>query len=239
MRSSKKRNGMSPPGTAHFYRNADLHELRIALWQDGSDVGQPLAAYLREAGASVVVHDVLASASVLSPLMQVRFPVPCNAFSETGPDLARPQSVGLRIDAAILSVRDPAALADDLQAAGIPTVTFSDEHQALELSHPCLSHIACTEGLEAVASAVLVQSALHKSGLEHWQDEKLADLLPRLRAMAGFLVQNRARADDLVVAAMEEAVILQPLLEPTSDTGALLVLLVEKIWSQQKLSRPN
>lgn len=243
MGSSKKQNGMSPPGTAHFYRNADLHELRIALWQDGSTAGQALAAYLREAGASILVQETLSSASVLVPLTTLRAPplhgAPSDAGPDIGPDDADAGSAGLRIDAAILSVTDPAALADSLEAAGIPVVTFTEETQTLQISHPNASHVALTEGLEAVASAVLVQSALRKSGLEHWQGKKLADILPRLRAMARFLVLNRSRADDLVAEAMEEAVILQPHLDAKSDTGALLVLLVERIWSRQKLSRPN
>lgn len=240
---------ISPTGTGHFYRNADLHGLRLALWEEAGNGS--VAAYLRDAGAWVEVLASQAShaqSATLPPMMarctfSAFWPEDDRAgIRFSGVDImaaALNPSGLLEIDAAVLNLRQPAPLAQSLQAAGIPFVMFADDTDLCLGLYPHGSCVPRSDGPEALASAVLVHTALYRAELCCKPDMTVMEMLPRLRAMARFLVQDNALADDLVAQAMEQAIALLPHLDCERETGALLVLLIERIWCRQKLSRPN
>lgn len=240
---------ISPVGVRHFYRSADLHGLRLALWEDVDDSAESVADYLRHAGASVEVlaNDAPSLNSPVLPPMMARYKLSSLWAEDEQSDIRftgisvmgapdRPDL--MQIDAAVLNLREPTALAQSLQAAGIPFVMFTEE---LELCLGLYPHGICVpsrDGPETLASAILLHSALYHAGLCCTPDMTVAEMMPRLRAMARFLVQDAALSDDLVADAMEQALAFLPHLRADQEIGALLVLLIERIWLQQKMSRP-
>jgi len=240
-----------PAGIGHFYRNADLHGLCLALWEEGGPGSDSVAEYLRDAGASVevLVNDAPPSVSPALPPMMARHrlsafwtaeeqaEIPVAGAGAMAATLERPDL--MQVDAAVLNLREPAALAHSLQAAGIPFVMFTAGPELHPGLYPHGSCVPRRDGPEALASAVLLHSALYHAGLCCTPEMTVTEMMPRLRAMARFLVQDAALADDLVADALEQALALLPHLCSERDIGALLVLLLERIWVRQKLSRPT
>lgn len=235
-----------PAGIGHFYRSSDLSGLRLALWEDGRPASCPLAGYLREAGARVDCLAVDKGTHPPAPAPRIRRgrggdglgpvtgPTPGSAlWPMPGPALKD------EIDAAVVNLGDPDPLARQLCLLDIPVVIFTE--------HPerCLEHYPtgiCTDtsdGPEALASAVLLHVAIVRSGLHATPDLSVTEMLPRLRAMARVLVQDGALADALLEAAMVQALEYVPALGSDTEIGALLVMLIERIWIRQKLSRPS
>ncbi|KRW93526.1 hypothetical protein [Paracoccus sp. MKU1] len=241
---------VSPAGVRYFYRNADLRGLRLALWEDEGPDTCSVADYLREAGASVEV--LIGSGSSTQPTalppMMARHRLTSFWSEDEAADIRLP-GLGiagavsdprdlLQIDVAVLNLRDPAPLAESLQSAGIPFVMVTrDLRQRLRhYAHACC--VPRHDGPEALASAVLLHTALYGAGLHCTPEMTVMDLLPRLRAMARFLVHEASLADDLVSDALEEALGFLPYLASDRELGALLVLLIERVWHRQKMSRP-
>ncbi|SIQ97542.1 hypothetical protein SAMN05421641_11948 [Paracoccus thiocyanatus] len=240
---------VSPAGIRHFYRNADLHGLRLALWEDDGPDAPSVANYLREAGASVEVLIPGADCAwpVALPPMIARHRLTPFWSEESGIRLPGAGLAGvvadarelLHVDVAVLNLRDPAPLAASLQSAGIPFVMFTQGLSPLlaDYAHAC--YVPSHNGPEALASAVLLHTALYGAGLQCTPEMTVMEMMPRLRAMARYLVQDGALADDLVADALEQALGLLPHLASDREIGALLVTLIERIWHQQKMSRPN
>lgn len=251
MASRKTLSCISPAGVGHFYRNADLHELRLALWEDEAPRVPSVADCLRQAGATVEMLLYCAGGLAPQPLPQPLPPLPprdiARAFAPDGairyashtpvPAFAWPEL--LRVDVAVLNLRDPAPLAHGLQAAGMPFVVYADGAELCAGHLPLASCVRRSDGPEALVSAVLIHTALWRAGLHDSPELTVAEMLPRLRALARFLVQDKSLADDLVADAMEEALALLPQMPAEKQTAALLVVLITRIWSRQTLSRPN
>jgi len=241
---------VSPAGIRYFYRSADLHGLRLALWEDEGPGTLSVADYLREAGASVEVlikGDSPARPMALPPIM-ARCRLTAFWSDDDAADIrlpgagiaglvAAPRDL-LEIDAAVLNLRDPAPLAESLQSAGIPFVMFTTDPGRCLTHYPHACCVPSDDGPEALASAVLLHTALYGAGLHCTCEMTVMELMPRLRAMARFLVQDKALADDLVADALEQAMSLMPHLGSEREIGALLIMLVERIWHEQKMSRP-
>ncbi|WGR62498.1 hypothetical protein E3U26_17205 (plasmid) [Paracoccus ferrooxidans] len=276
---------ISPAGVRHFYRSADLHGLRLALWEDGAAGAGSVADYLRQAGASVevLVEDAPRThtqtcapthasahasahppthasvhAPVLPPMLaRHRLAAPWDGDGAGDGDGARdgagPAEIRfsgslvaalvrpgpMQVDAAVLNLRNPAPLAQSLQAAGIPFVIFAQAPGPGLGLYPHGHCVPSHEGPEALASAILLHSAIYRAGLCCTPEMTVTDMLPRLRALARYLVQDAALADALVEDALEQALALLPHLGRERELGALLVTLVERIWQRQKMSRPT
>ena len=228
MTRTGKPSGISPAGVAYFYAPACLHGFSLVLWEDGHPDTRPVAAYLREGGASVRLIGIDAAAG----------PVALPPLSRRGIRVAPPVVTGsFVIDAGVLNLRRPEPVADQLQAAGIPFVIFTENPERCLRHYPEGSCVDVEHGPEELASAILLHIALSRAGLECSPGMEVLDMVPRLRAMARFLVQNESLADDLVAQAMEEAIAFAPHLKAESEVGALLVMLLERIWRRQKTSR--
>lgn len=234
-----------PAGIGHFYRAASLNGLRLALWEDGRAETVSLADYLREAGATVVIlpfeegidlppivaRDREAEAGAAGSVPRTSLPAE-QVFAALPPE-------PLAIDAAVLNLGDPNPLARRLQSAGVPFVIFTEFPERCLEHYPAGSCVHSEDGPEALASAVLLHVAIFKSGLHFTPDLSVTEMLPKLRAMARVLVQDAALADELVADALVQALAYVPGLSVETETGALLVMLIERIWYRQKLSRPN
>lgn len=214
---------IAPAGSRHFYRSANLQGLRLFLWED--DSCGSVADYLRDAGAVVIC--------ALVGVARIELPAAIDRSTQSVP------SGDLQVDAAVLNLYDPAPLARGLQRADIPFVVYTDDLERCLGLYPHASCVHCDDGPEALASAILLHTALYRTGLYCAPGMTVIEMIPRLRAMARFLVHDLMLADDLVAEAMEQAHNHLPQLDGEQDIGALLVALVERIWRQQKLSRPN
>lgn len=245
-----------PDGIGHFYRAAGLGGLRLALWEDGRAETASLADYLREAGASVVNLPVGAGIDLPPIIARDRGAEAAEREAGTGAGtgaaargtrnrlpsgqvFAALPPEPLAIDAAVLNLGDPNPLARRLQAVGVPFVIFTEFPEHCLEHYPSGSCVHSEDGPEALASAVLLHVAIFKSGLHFTPDLSVTEMLPRLRAMARVLVQDAARADELVADALVQALAYVPGLRGDPEVGALLVMLIERIWVRQKLSRPN
>lgn len=149
----------------------------------------------------------------------------------------------LELDAAVVNLGDPNPLARRLQATGVPFVIFTDHPERCLEHYPAGSCVHSEDGPEALASAVLLHVAIFRSGLPVTPDlsgpgMSLIEMVPGLRAMARVLVPDAALADDLLAEAMVQALAYVPTLGSEAEVGALLVMLIERLWHRQKLSRP-
>jgi|GEM_PF-3429031 len=251
MPNRKNPSCISPAGVRHFYRNADLHGLRLALWEDDLPNTCSVADYLREAGASVevLIKGSDSAQPVTLPAMMARHRLTPFWSGDEAADIHLPgRGIAgamvdprdlVQVDVAVLNLRDPAPVADSLQAAGIPFVMFTTDpaHHAHHYAHACV--VSSHDGPEALATAVLLHTALYGAGLHCTPDMTVMEMIPRLRAMARFIVHDRVLADDLVADALKEALALLPHLDSDQKIGSLLIALIEGIWQRQKLSRPN
>lgn len=240
-----------PAGLSHYYRASDLSGLRLALWEDADSA--PLVTYLREAGASVVVMPAGEGTEPGFPAVQMRprcLPdadhvdgIPGRALTEDGKS-RDPGATILELDAAVVNLGDPNPLARRLQATGVPFVVFTDHPERCLEHYPAGSCVHREDGPEALASAVLLHVAIFRSGLPITPDLSepglsLIEMVPGLRAMARVLVPDAALADDLLAEAMVQAQAYAPTLDSDAEVGALLVMLIERLWHRQKLSRPS
>lgn len=237
---------MLPAGIGHFYRASDLTGLRVALWQDDRPETTSLLAYLREAGAWVVLFPVASGEERpdIPPIVarrrhadstsEGRISLPARQIHA---GLPPPQP--LEIDVAVVNLRDPNPLARELQSTDVPFVIFTEFPERCLEHYPAGSCVHTEDGPEALASAVLLHVAIFHSGLHLTPRMTVMEMIPRLQAMARVLVQDPARADDLVATAMEQAVAFVPALASEAELGPLLLMLIERLWHRQKLSRPN
>ncbi len=236
-----------PAGIGHFYRASNLTGLHLALWEDGRAGPVPLLDYLRDAGASVVVFPVAAGEAppTVPPVTarrtldaarrpEARIALPA---ARVRPGLPPPAPV--EVDAGVLSLHDPNPLARRLQSARLPFVIFTEWPERCLAHYPAGSCVHTEDGPEALASAVLLHVAIFHSGLHLTPGMSVMEMLPRLQAMARVLVHDAALADELVAEAMEQALNLVPTLASEEEVGPLLLMLMERLWYRQKLSRPN
>lgn len=237
-----------PAGLSHYYRASDLSGLRLALWEDAGSAS--LAAYLREAGAAVELRPPGEGAGQGLPSLPLR--ARCAPGSARANKLAGGLSAAnghpggpavLELDAAVVNLGDPNPLARRLQATGVPFVIFTDHPERCLEHYPAGSCVHSEDGPEALASAVLLHVAIFRSGLPVTPDlsgpgMSLIEMVPGLRAMARVLVPDAALADDLLAEAMVQALAYVPALGSEAEVGALLVMLIERLWHRQKLSRP-
>ena len=237
-----------PAGLSHYYRASDLSGLRLALWEDAGSAS--LAAYLREAGAAVEVLLPGDGAGQGFPPLPLR--ARCAPGGRRGEKIAGGLSAAnghpggaavLELDAAVVNLGDPNPLARRLQATGVPFVIFTDHPERCLEHYPAGSCVHREDGPEALASAVLLHVAIFRSGLPVTPDlsgpgMSLIEMVPGLRAMARVLVPDATLADDLLAEAMVQALAYVPTLGSEAEVGALLVMLIERLWHRQKLSRP-
>lgn len=237
-----------PAGLSHYYRASDLSGLRLALWEDAGSAS--LAAYLREAGAAVEVLPPGDGAGQGLPPLPLR--ARCAPGGRRGEKIAGGLSAAnghpggaavLELDAAVVNLGDPNPLARRLQATGVPFVIFTDHPERCLEHYPAGSCVHSEDGPEALASAVLLHVAIFRSGLPVTPDlsgpgMSLIEMVPGLRAMARVLVPDATLADDLLAEAMVQALAYVPTLGSEAEVGALLVMLIERLWHRQKLSRP-
>ncbi|WP_303731273.1 hypothetical protein [Paracoccus solventivorans] len=237
-----------PAGLSHYYRASDLSGLRLALWEGAGSAS--LAAYLRDAGAAVEVLPPGDGAGQGLPPLPLR--ARCAPGGRRGEKIAGGLSAAnghpggaavLELDAAVVNLGDPNPLARRLQATGVPFVIFTDHPERCLEHYPAGSCVHREDGPEALASAVLLHVAIFRSGLPVTPDlsgpgMSLIEMVPGLRAMARVLVPDATLADDLLAEAMVQALAYVPTLTSEAEVGALLVMLIERLWHRQKLSRP-
>lgn len=236
-----------PTPAGYFHRNADLRGLRLAVWEGEGGGDQALTEALREAGAFITLPGKMAPGK-MAPMIARHRPIPFTFISRratvrfmderiasSAPDHVEP----LHIDGAVLNLRNPAALAQGLEAAGVPFVMLTPDLEQSLSPYPHGCCIPRSSRPEVLVSAVLLHIALYHAGLDGAPEISLQETILRLRRMALFLTRDQIMADDLLADAVEQALSLLPGLDSESQIGDLLVMLLKRVWYQQKTARPN
>lgn len=209
---------VTPSGTGFYYRETDLSGLRILLYQDVSIADQDLEIHIRGGGASlcrIACSDGL----------------PVESMLEKHQDI-------YEFDIVIVYTSDPRPIADMLASCDLPFIIFTNRPERCLAWYPAALCVHTEDGPEALASSILLQMAVRKAELDIMPAETpVIDWIPRLRAMARFLVKDHSVADDILARAMTEAIDYVDDLASDSEVGALLVMLIERIWHREKMSR--
>lgn len=174
---------VTPSGTGFYYRETDLSGLRILLYQDVSIEDQDVEIHIRGGGASlcrIACSDGL----------------PVETLMEKDQDI-------YRFDIGIVYTSDPHPISDMLASCNFPFIIFTDRPEHCLSWYPAALCVHTEDGPEALASSVLFQLAVRKAELNSIPaDMPVIDWIPRLRAMARFLVKNHSVADDILEKAM-------------------------------------
>lgn len=207
-----------PAGTAFYYRASDLSGVSIVLYQDVHLKSPETESYLRGAGAKLHI-------------------VGCENGYPLGRAIQERKEMD-GFDIGIIYASNPRIAATILQQYDFPFIIFTHEPERCLSWYPAALCAHTEDGPEALASSILLQLALRKGGFDSGTvDIPLIDWVPRLRAMARFLVKDHDLADEIIAAAMIEAIRYVDTLDSDREIGALLVLLVERIWHREKMSR--
>lgn len=209
---------VTPSGTSFYYRETDLSGLRILLYQDVSILEEDVEIHIRSGGANIC-------------RIECRDGLPVESILEKHQDI-------YEFDIGIVYTSDPRPISDMLASCDFPFIIFTDRPEHCLSWYPAALCVHTEDGPEALASSILLQMAVRKAELNSMPAETpVIDWIPRLRAMARFLVKDQSVADDILARAMTEALDYVDNLASDGEVGALLVMLIERIWHREKMSR--